>query len=399
MTKQKRATQSVRRQRAMWSYVTGEKRRNRIRVFAWPEKGDSLWIDYRVHGKRTKTALGHSDRDRAKRQADEIAGRLSAGNARPAGAVLSLRTLFDIYEREVTPTKGSSARDHDRRTLPLFLKAFGAERRPETLNGRDWQSYIMRRRSGELAPQVRRGKDGKIVLTTVRARVMEQDLKLLLAVLNWAELAREDGSEFLLARNPLRGLEVPKEKSPRRPMFTAEHCVALRRAAAGHSALAERFVMLALYTGHRSGAIRQLRWSDIDLDAGVIRWRAEMDKIGYEHQNPLHSELRAFLRRDRVRASAIGDAWVFPDPYDATAPMSRDFAVKRLWPTLRDAAGIGKGQHYGWHSFRRAFANALRNVPLRDLKDLGGWKTEQTVVAVYLKADEQSQRAALAKLG
>jgi len=54
---------------------------------------------------------------------------------------------------------------------------------------------------------------------------------------------------------------------------------------------------------------------------------------------------------------------------------------------------------YGWHSFRRPFANALRNVPLRDLKDLDGWKTEQTVVAVYLKADEQSQRTALAKLG
>ena len=62
-------------------------------------------------------------------------------------------------------------------------------------------------------------------------------------------------------------------------------------------------------------------------------------------------------------------------------------------------AGIPAGERYGWHSFRRAFANALRNVPLRDLKDLGGWKTEQTVVAVYLKVDEQSQRTALAKLG
>ena len=281
--------------------------------------------------------------------------------------------------------------------MPLFIKAFGAERKPETLNERDWQSYIRRRKSGELT--ARCGKDGKLVLKPVRARVLEQDLKLLLAVLNWAELAREDGSEFLLARNPLRGLKVPKEESPRRPMFTAEQCVALRRAAAEHSPLAERFVLLALYTGHRSGAIRQLRWSDIDLDAGVIRWRAEVDKIGYAHENPLHSELVTFLKRERARIGAIGKAWLFPSDNDPAQPADRDYFLKKIWPALRSAAGIPAGERYGWHSFRRAFANALRNVPLRDLKDLGGWKTEQTVVAVYLKVDEQSQRTALAKLG
>jgi hypothetical protein len=44
------------------------------------------------------------------------------------------------------------------------------------------------------------------------------------------------------------------------------------------------------------------------------------------------------------------------------------------------------------------FANALRDVPLRELKDLGGWKSERTVVAVYLRPDEQAQRTALGKL-
>jgi hypothetical protein len=63
-----------------------------------------------------------------------------------------------------------------------------------------------------------------------------------------------------------------------------------------------------------------------------------------------------------------------------------------------DAAGIPSGKRYGWHSFRRAFANALRDVPLRELKDLGGWKSERTVVAVYLRPDEQAQRTALGKL-
>jgi integrase len=398
MTMQKRSM--ARRDCVMWSYVTGKKGKNRIRVFAWPAKGNGIWIDYREQGKRIKKPLGHSDHDRALRQAEEVASRLSPDNARPAaGAVLTLQTLFDIYEREVTPQKKSgSAKGHDRRTFPLLLACFGGDRRPDCLNVRDWQSYIRRRRSGELAPKYKLDNIGKVIFAPVRARVVEQDLKLLLAVLNWAERARGDGSGYLLDRNPLRGLKVPREESPRRPMFTPEQCSALHRAAQEHSPTAERFVMLARYTGHRSGAIRQLRWSDIDLNEGTIRWRAEVDKIGYEHRNPMHAELIAFLKRERSRTSAIGDAWVFPQDNDSSKPMSRECAVQDLWPALRLATGIPAGERYGWHSFRRAFANALRDVPLRELKDLGGWKTQATLVAVYLRPDEDAQRTALTKL-
>ena len=397
MTKQKRET--AKHPREMWSYIIGRKGKNRIRVFAWPEKGNSLWIDYREDGKRIKKSLGHSDTARAQRLAEDIAARLSEGTAPPAEVTLTLQTLFDKYEREVSAHKNSaSARGHDARTLPLFVKAFGAERLPETLNVRDWNSYSRRRFSGELAPSYKYDKWGKIILRPVRARVVEQDLKLLLAVLNWAERARDDGSSYLIERNPLRGLKLPKEESPHRPMFTPEQCAALQTAAAEHSPLAERFVALALFTGHRSGAIRQLRWSDIDLEGGTIRWRAEIDKIGYEHRNPMHPELTALLKRQRKQIKAIGDAWVFPHPYDAKKPMSREVAVTELWPALRDAAGIPKGERYGWHSFRRAFANALRDVPLRELKDLGGWKNQNTVVMVYLRPDEDAQRKALKKL-
>src|SRR5205085_8904966 len=112
--------------RRTFSYKAGEKGRNRVRVFAWPEKGEGLWIDYRDGGKRVRKRLGHSDPERAKRQADSIAGRTSAGTARPAVAsTLSLQTLFDIYEEERTPEKGWSAQKFDRCTLPLLLKALG----------------------------------------------------------------------------------------------------------------------------------------------------------------------------------------------------------------------------------------------------------------------------------
>ena len=39
--------------------------------------------------------------------------------------------------------------------------------------------------------------------------------------------------------------------------------------------------LLAHETGHSIGAIRQLRWSDIDTGGGIIRWRSEHEKTGY----------------------------------------------------------------------------------------------------------------------
>lgn len=35
---------------------------------------------------------------------------------------------------------------------------------------------------------------------------------------------------------------------------------------------------------------------------------------------------------------------------------------------------------------------------LRELKDLGGWKTEQTVIGTYLQPDQDARRSALERL-
>ena len=64
----------------------------------------------------------------------------------------------------------------------------------------------------------------------------------------------------------------------------------------------------------------------------------------------------------------------------------------------RQTPGFRRHERHGWHSCRRAFANRLRHASLRDLKDLGGWKSEQTVVAVYQQPSESAQRTALLAL-
>ena len=205
-----------------WTYSAGEWSRNRVRVYL---RGSTIWIEYAAaNGKRERRSLGHSDRQRAKQEADDIAARFGRAESRPP-TVLKLSRLFEIYEREIRPKKSKGVQAHDRRAFAMFLKAFGANRRVETLNVRDWNSFIDRRRRGEIALPGREGQ-------TVRGNMLQSDCKLLLAVLNFAVRARDDSGAFLLDRNPLAGLPIPREESPRRPVLSAQklpRCARWRR--------------------------------------------------------------------------------------------------------------------------------------------------------------------------
>jgi integrase len=250
--------------------------------------------------------------------------------------------------------------------------------------------YVDRRRRGEVSVDGREGKP-------VRPRVLEQDCSLLKAVLNWATDAGDGAGGTLLDRNPIARYKVPREKTPQRAVLTTEQFRAVRAAAAAVSASLELFAVMAWYTGHRSQSIRLLAWSDVDLEAGRIHWRGANDKVGNDHHTPIHRELLPFLARAEAVAGLTGDRWLFPSPRGASKPLTGN-AVVNLWKRLAPVAGIPTGKRYGWHSFRRAFANNLRDVALRDLTDLGGWTTERTVVSVYQQPSEAAQRKALGAL-
>jgi integrase len=59
-------------------------------------------------------------------------------------------------------------------------------------------------------------------------------------------------------------------------------------------------------------------------------------------------------------------------------------------------AGLPSGERFGWHSFRRAFATEMKRAPLKDLCEMGGWRSPATVLTVYQAADEGTQREAVA---
>ena len=377
----------ARTKRRRRSYSAGEWGRNRVRIFRDLRTG-IIQIEWREDGRRLSRSLGHRDWARAKRQADEVAaGRTPSELQDKAGAEpepLTLKALFDIYGDEVTPTKGERSRRHDRVAMKMFLKFFGRDRKPATLSQRDWDRFIRERRSGKVGPSGQ----------SVSDRTIERDLRFLLAVFSWAANSRDEEGRLLLDANPLRGLKPPREKNPVRVLLTDPEYEALLQVSSAMDWCFRVALVIAHETGHRIGAIRQLRWSDIDLEGGVIRWRGEHEKTGYEHRTPVTAEALAVLKLARRRNPGVGDAPLLPAPKDPSKCVSRSLA-RDWWEKAQELAGLEPKRGRGWHSLRRKFASDLMDQPLKVLCELGGWKTAQTVLQCYQRADEGQLREAL----
>ena len=357
----------ARTKRVRRGYSAGEWGRNRVRVFPDPKTG-LYQIEWRDNGRRLTRSLKHRDWRRAKRQADEFAagylGPEIEGKAEAESEPLTLETLFDIYGEEVTPTKTKPSQRYDRATMGMFLGCFGRNRDPATLSQRDWDRFIRERRAG------RAGRSGKPVAN----RTIERDLKFLLSVLNWAARSRDERGRLLLESNPLRGLKTPKEKNPTRVLLTEAEYEAMLRVSVEVDWRFHIALVLAHETGHRIGAIRQLRWSDIDMEARVIRWRGEHEKTGYEHRTPVSAEALGVLEEARWRNPGIGDLPVLPAPKDASMCVGQ-WPIRDWWEKAEVLAGLEPKRGRGWHSLRRKFASDLMDQPLKVLCQLGGWKT------------------------
>jgi integrase len=115
---------------------------------------------------------------------------------------------------------------------------------------------------GRERAQPRPGRDGRE--RTAGAATARRELGVLQAALNHAH------REGLLI-HPIK-VTLPKAGEPRERWLTRAEAAKLLRAAAPH---VRRFILISLYTGRRASAVLDLTWTRVDLEAGVIRFRAE----------------------------------------------------------------------------------------------------------------------------
>ena len=377
----------ARTKRSRRSYGAGEWGRNRVRVFPDPKTG-LFQVEWRENGRRLTRSLGHRDWARAKRQADEFAagfvGPYLNGKAEAEPEPLTLEKLFDIYGEEVTPTKAGGTQQSDRTAMWMFLKFFGRGRDPSTLSRRDWDRFIRERRAGRI------GFSGR----PVSNRTIACDLTFLMAVLNWAARSRDEGGRLLLDSNPLKGLKKPVEKNPTRVVLTEQEYEALLKVSRDVDWRFHVALVLAHETGHRIGAIRKLRWSDVDFEGEAVRWRAKHEKTGYEHVTPLTEEALTALEEARAMSTGTGAGPVLPAPTDASRCVGRSLP-SFWWQRAQILAGLEPKPGRGWHSLRRKFASDLMDLPLKVLCELGGWKAAKTVLRCYQQPDEAQLRQAI----
>ena len=377
----------ARTKRSRRAYSAGEWGRNRVRIFPDPKTG-MFQIEWRENGRRRSRSLKHRDWARAKKQADEVAAGFAVhepvGKAEAEAEPLTLERLFEIYGEEVTPTKAIRTRARDRVAMRMFLGFFGRDRKPETLSQRDWDRFIRERRTGRVGPSGR----------PVSNRMIACDLTFLIAVLNWAARSRDERGRLLIDSNPLRGLKKPKQKNPARIVLSENEYQALLKVSRRTGWRFHVALVLAHETGHRIGAIRKLRWNDIDIEGRTIRWRAEHEKTGYEHRTPATDAVLAVLEEALERNPARGDAPVLPSTQDPSICVRR-WMLDDRWRKAEKLAGLDPKRGRGWHSLRRKFASDLMDLPLKVLCELGGWKEATTVLRCYQQPDEVQLRAAI----
>jgi integrase len=207
-------------------------------------------------------------------------------------------------------------------------------------------------------------------------------------------MAGDGHGGFMLERDPLKGLALPREKNPRRIALTSVEYQMLLEAAPEVDWRFHVALVLAHETGHRIGAIRRLLWSDVDLENGLFHWRGENEKTGYSHTTPMTSEAREALEYARRRSPGIGNAPILPAPKDGSKPVGR-YLVRGWWRRAEKLAGLERKDGRGWHSLRRKFATELMHEPLKVLCKLGGWMDAETVLTCYQQPDEEAMRVAL----
>lgn len=371
-----------RTRRRGWSKSIGE-RGHRVRLYEARPGGPimrSIW----VKGKEDRKSLGHRDRELATREAYELLSDLAVTERAAAEESLTLGMLQDLYLASPQHrAKKERTQKHDEKKLKRVVAFLGPSRNVTSLSESDVQRFTIARRAAD------KQLENVVAERAVNDRTVEADLKLLVGALNWALRERTGIGQRLLKENPLFGVRLPKEQNPRRPVMTHDVYHKLLAVAPQVHPLLELALIVAEGTGRRLSAWRNLRWDDVDLQAGTIRWRAEFDKKGYEQVVPMSEAVSKALREARKAQAAIGGSPVFPSPQGPTTPCDR-YLLDRWLRRAFAKAEVTPLNGGLWHSLRRKWATERKGYPVKDVAAAGGWRDEGTILKSYQQVDPET---------
>jgi integrase len=358
-------------------------------------------------------SLKHSDRSRAEAQAKALCKALATAQLTgyTAGADLTLEQVRDLYLHERKSLLTVARQGHIRKSFRLLVRHLGDGFKVADLGPHQMETYTAARQSGALV-----STNGRHIRQRVRAATVAKEIGALHAVLNWAATFRRDGKPLITA-NPLRGVALPSEPNPIRPVATRERFDKLLEQADGIDATGRFRTMLqvAWFTGRRLGSIVALRACDLHLtreqvqralaDAGMdehlvehwpaaVTWSAEADKEGAAWIVPIPEQFRAALAAYLKERAVVGTALLFPAERAADKPVSKETSY--YWfHRAETLAKLPRQTRGGWHTLRRAWATARKHMPLQDVMAAGGWRDATSLQRAYQQADPATVRAVM----
>jgi integrase len=360
----------------------------------WYDRSGKTWVP---------RSLGHRDRDRALQQARELAGAILAANEAECRGELTVADLFARFEREVTAHEHPRQAAEDKRRTAVWTAFLGASRAVETIDRAALDQFVRGRRAGTLTvPDVK-------LSARPTDRTIGADLEFLRRVCNWALTVTRGGGKPLLEHHALTRYTIPTNANPRRPVATYDRYLAIRAHAdeVDRQRLFGAFLDLVEGLGWRVTAICELRASDVDLKAtdarphGRLRKRAETDKMGVAQWVPMSAGVRSAVLAALERNAAIGEAPLFPAPrrpgkswtrhhakdlLERAEEAARQAAIKR--DDAEAAASLAPLEGSDFHAYRRAWATARKDLPLKDVAEAGGWRSTETLLRCYTQVDE-----------
>lgn len=361
------------------------------------EAGGPFFAETRIAGRRTQEVLNTSSRPQARERAAAVLLRIHELRDGASGP-LTIRRLWELYsahsgafQQNTEPTRKGKASAARR-----LCAVFGESKDVNLLSKNDVERYLVHR--------VQKGSLGSGRKNAIGTRTSADDMCVLRAMVRWALNERLPDGRWLLKENPLRGVKLPKEESPRRPVVSADHFAQMRRATqdlaiSNNVATRLRWIRLELAlvlaeaTGARIGSIRGVRWSDIDYEHATIRWAPEHHKRRRETVVPLPRQLRDELRHFQTKIGAVGDTWLFPTK-NPDQPWPRE-VFQQMWVRAERHAGLPHQKGGCWHTLRRKWAIERKHLPVVDVAGAGGWKDFAVLQTVYQIPTQEGMRAVM----
>ena len=127
-----------------------------------------------------------------------------------------------------------------------------------------------------------------------------------------------------------------------------------------------------------------------------LRKRAETDKMGVAQWVPMSPAVRAAIMAVFERNPVVGEAPLFPAPRRPGSSWTRHHA-KDLLERAEAAAEPAPLDGSDFHAYRQAWATARKHLPLKDVAEVGGWRSTETLVRCYTQVDEATMLAVVSE--